>query len=210
MSSNSSSGSGGGSSSCTSGGNGASSDAAQAGSDRSKRVNNPCATYSIVISLSYVATDEVQIATVRGPLTLKAALESEVDILPTLTALERTVSFRRNQLEARRSQIEDLISHHLNIPSTKFSLSPSCEWIYGGFNIRLPIDILGALPSRLPRTALIRFAMPHAVGEAYAFGMVEEKTRCEAATYTWLERDCPTIPIPRLLGIGSPGSRSVP
>lgn len=152
--------------------------------------------------------DEV-IASVNGPLTLQAALEAQIDILPDLTALQNTVSFRRDKLEARRSQIQDIISRHLNIPSTKFVLSQTSQWIYGGFNICLPIEILDTLSSRLPRKALIRFAMPHAVGESYNHGAVNEKVRCEAANYVWLERECPAVPIPRLLGMGFPGSRSV-
>ncbi|KAF2768962.1 hypothetical protein EJ03DRAFT_351624 [Teratosphaeria nubilosa] len=50
--------------------------------------------------------------------------------------------------------------------------------------------------------------MPHAVGESYAPGTVDEKVRYEAATYVWLERECPMIPIPRLLGMGFPGCQS--
>lgn len=152
---------------------------------------------------------ERRIATIEGFLTLEAALASQSDILPTLTALQHTASFRRDQLEARRSQIQEVISRHLNISSTKFVLSQSSEWIYGGFNICMPIDIFDTLSSKLPRKALLRLALPHAIGEAYAPGAVDEKLRCEAATYVWLERECPTIPIPRLLGMGFPGFRSV-
>lgn len=152
---------------------------------------------------------DMHIASVKGSLTLEAALKFETDILPTLTALQHVASFRHDKLEARRSQIQDVISRHLNIPSTKFVLSQSSEWVYGSFNICLPIEILDTLSSRLPRKALLRVAMPHAIGESYAPGAVDEKVRCEAATYVWLERDCPTIPIPRLLGVGFPGSRSV-
>lgn len=146
---------------------------------------------------------------IQGPLPLDAVLKREFDMLPTLTALQNTFSFRRDALEARRSHIQDVISRHLNIPPRKFVLSQSSEWIYGCFNICLPIEILDTLSRRLPRKALIRFTMPHTIGESYNRGAVDEKVRCEAATYIWLERECPIVPFPRLLGMGFPGSRSV-
>lgn len=148
------------------------------------------------------------IAHPRGPLTLEDALDDQNDILPKLTALRDTPSFR-DQLEARRSDIEDIISRHLNLPLSKFKLDSPSAWIPGGFNMCLAIDIHDQTSTRLPRTAVIRFAMPHAIGESHFPGVVDEKVRCEAATYVWLERECPAIPIPRLLGMGFPGSRTV-
>jgi hypothetical protein len=150
----------------------------------------------------------MSIATSRGPFTLEAALDDQTDIVPTLTALQDTASFR-GHLEARRSDIQDIICRHLNIPLTSFVLGQPSQWIHGGFNMCLPIDIHDTFSTRLPRKALIRIAMPHAGGQSYVRDAVDEKVRCEAATYVWLEGECPTIPIPRLLGIGFPGSRTV-
>ncbi|RMZ85019.1 hypothetical protein DV738_g273, partial [Chaetothyriales sp. CBS 135597] len=154
-----------------------------------------------------LAMDERRVLTSRGYLTLEEALDTQSDVLPTLTSLQQTLAFRRD-LEVRRPQIEDLVSRHLNIASTKFVLSQPSDWIYGGFNICLPIEILDTLSGRVPQKALLRIAIPHAIGESFAPGAVDEKVRCEAATYVWLERECPTIPTPRLLGMGFPGSRS--
>ncbi|KAH8729162.1 hypothetical protein BGZ61DRAFT_529415 [Ilyonectria robusta] len=46
------------------------------------------------------------------------------------------------------------------------------------------------------------------VGEASCPRNVDEKLRCEAATYIWLQQNCPDVPIPRLFGFGLPGSNS--
>jgi hypothetical protein len=40
-------------------------------------------------------------------------------------------------------------------------------------------------------------------------GNVDEKLRTEAATYIWLQSNCPNIPVPRLFGFGFPGTQSV-
>ncbi|KEQ98347.1 hypothetical protein AUEXF2481DRAFT_36860 [Aureobasidium subglaciale EXF-2481] len=55
----------------------------------------------------------------------------------------------------------------------------------------------------------MRFPLPYNIGEYFAPGTIDEKLRCEAATYVWLNKHCPTIPLPRLLGMGFPGSQSV-
>jgi hypothetical protein len=153
--------------------------------------------------------EELRVLTADGFLTLDAALKSELDILPTLTGLNDTIGLRDDNLDPRRHEIIDVVARHLNIPSTKFVLSQSSKWIFGGFNICLQIEILDTLSGRLPRKAMLRIALPHALGDSQSSDTVDEKVRCEAATYIWLERDCPSVPIPRLLGVGFPGSTSV-
>jgi hypothetical protein len=70
----------------------------------------------------------------------------------------------------------------------------------------IPLDIHDTRNSRLPSTAVIRFAMPIEVGEQPSPGIIDEKVRCEAATYAWMQQRCPAVPIPRLLGMGFVGS----
>ncbi|KAL8977811.1 MAG: hypothetical protein Q9205_006466, partial [Flavoplaca limonia] len=50
------------------------------------------------------------------------------------------------------------------------------------------------------KRVMIRFPLPYKVGEEDFPGNAEEKLRCEAATYVWLQQHCPDVPIPRLLG----------
>lgn len=153
--------------------------------------------------------NEPYIETVEGPLTLEGALDSDLDNIPLLTSFVQSNEFRYGRLEARRSEIQILVSQHLHISPEKIGLSQPSQWIQGGFNVCLPIDILDDRSGRLPRKVILRFAVPHAIGEVHAPGSVDEKVRCEAATYVWLERECPTIPIPRMLGVGLPGAKSV-
>lgn len=153
--------------------------------------------------------DELVVKTGSHTYTLKDALAAEIDILPALKSPQQTAIFRHEKLEARRSQILDVVSRHLNISPTKLVLSQPSKWIHGSFNICLPIDILDTRLDKLPSRAMMRVAMPHAVGESFSPGIVDEKVRCEAATYVWLQRECPDIPIPQLLGVGLPGGRTV-
>ncbi|TPX15568.1 uncharacterized protein E0L32_004266 [Thyridium curvatum] len=62
--------------------------------------------------------------------------------------------------------------------------------------------------SNLPQKAIIRFPLPYKIGEEHYPGNVDEKLRCEAATYAWLQSHCPAVPTPRLLGFGFPGGHS--
>lgn len=149
----------------------------------------------------------IPISKFRG-LTEEEALDSDNDIIPKLSLIQNLVNFE-HELDLRRSQIEKLIHRHLGIPQSDFELSQSEDWICGSFNICLPIYISRTPYSKLPQQALIRFPLPFAVGETFNPGNTDEKLRCEAATYIWLQSNCPAVPIPRLLGMGFPGTQSV-
>lgn len=152
--------------------------------------------------------DDFTIETSKGRYTLEEALARDVDMLPALSGLQKTIAYQ-HELESCRPRLEKIIQRHLGIPQSDFVLSRPEKWIWGNFNICLPIYINGDHGTRLPRQALIRFPLPHNVGEAFSPGTVNEKLRCEAATYIWLQTECPTVPIPRLLGMGFPGLQSV-
>jgi len=47
---------------------------------------------------------------------------------------------------------------------------------------------------------LIRFPLPYRVGDKVCPGNGDEKVRCEAATYAWMQKECPSIPIPQIYG----------
>lgn len=49
---------------------------------------------------------------------------------------------------------------------------------------------------------IICFPLPYRVGEATNPGNLDEKINTEAATYAWLQRNCPEVPIPQLYGFG--------
>jgi hypothetical protein len=38
---------------------------------------------------------------------------------------------------------------------------------------------------------------------------VDEKLRCEVATYSWIHQNCPMVPIPCLYGFGFPDGQTV-
>ncbi|SMR62439.1 unnamed protein product [Zymoseptoria tritici ST99CH_1E4] len=136
--------------------------------------------------------------------TLEQALDDDWDMIPTLTAFSQTQDFCQH-LEHHRTALENIISRHLGISKADFVLLDREHWVWGSFNICLPIDITRSRrTAKLPRQAILRLPLPFRCGEKYSPGNVEEKLRCEAATYIWLRRNCPSIPIPRLLGIGIP------
>lgn len=142
-------------------------------------------------------------------MTEEQALDEDWDMIPTLTAYSKTQSFC-NSLEDYRPQLERLISRHLGIPPSEFVLLGQEHWVWGSFNICLPIDIKSTLVTQcLPRQAILRMPLPFRCGEDYSPGNVEEKLRCEAATYIWLQRKCPSIPTPKLLAVGFPLGESV-
>jgi hypothetical protein len=145
----------------------------------------------------------------KGSLNEEQALDSDLDIRPKLSAVQNIAHFRHGILEPRRSDMQQLIARHLGLRESEFFLSDSSDWITGSFNMCIPVDINTRRKPELPVQAILRFPLPFAVGETFRPGSMDEKLRCEAATYIWLRENCPSVPIPRLLGMAFPGTQTV-
>jgi len=78
-------------------------------------------------------------------------------------------------------------------------LAPINDWIHGSFNMCLPVYVESG-GKRPEKRVMIRFPLPYKIGEENFPGNAEEKIRCEAATYIWIQENCPDVPIPRLWG----------
>ncbi|KAK3382274.1 hypothetical protein B0T24DRAFT_5115 [Lasiosphaeria ovina] len=151
---------------------------------------------------------ETALPLLKGKITLQDALKEDDDIIQNLSYPEKRAIFWL-YLGRRRSQITEIISRHLNISPANLRLGDVREWIHGSFNACIPIYISPSPRNpNLPERAIIRFPLPYKTGEAFFPGNVDEKLRCEAATYIWLHSNCPTVPIPRLYGFGFPGTQS--
>ncbi|KPM37891.1 hypothetical protein AK830_g8680 [Neonectria ditissima] len=151
--------------------------------------------------------DETTLPLLKGAISLEDALAEDDDILRELSYPEKQVDFWF-RLDESRPEIGGIVSRHLNISQSDFTLGETEEWVHGGFNACIPIHIAENKHLSLPRQALIRFPLPYKVGEAFNPGNLDEKLRCEAATYLWLQKNCPAVPVPRLLGFGFPGVQS--
>ena len=138
-------------------------------------------------------------------MTEEEALDNEWDMVPTLTHYPETLRFCQD-LERLPPQLVGLVSRHLGIPPSDFVLLDRSEWVWGSFNICLPLHINddddAAARAKLPTQAILRLALPFRCGEDYSPGSVDEKLRCEAATYVWLRLCCPSLPTPRLIWHG--------
>ncbi|KAL8789575.1 MAG: hypothetical protein Q9195_006752 [Heterodermia aff. obscurata] len=146
------------------------------------------------------------LVTHRGDeITLEEALEEEQNMLVRLTFLQKFATFR-DYLENHRKQIEAAVSHHLNLGrNDSCSLGHMREWIHGSFNMCLPLRVTRQASSSQSRV-MIRFPLPYKIGEEYHPGNADEKLRCEAATYIFIQDNCPDIPVPKLLGFAFSGN----
>ncbi|PSS16501.1 hypothetical protein M430DRAFT_50880 [Amorphotheca resinae ATCC 22711] len=108
----------------------------------------------------------------------------------------------------RRSDIEAIVSHHLRLRKTETChLGEFKDWKAGSFNVCIPVYInnWAAFPNK---RVIIRFPLPYKVGESRYPGNADEKLRCEAASFIWIQDNCPTVPIPYLWGFGFSDGRS--
>jgi hypothetical protein len=82
------------------------------------------------------------------------------------------------------------------------------EWIHGSFNVCIRVDV-GGQERNSAKQLMVRFPLPYRIGEDCCPGNADEKVRCEAGTYAWLEENCATVPIPQLYGFGLSNGQTV-
>ncbi|PWY72153.1 hypothetical protein BO94DRAFT_569142 [Aspergillus sclerotioniger CBS 115572] len=103
---------------------------------------------------------------------------------------------------------DDNILHRLDYPrkqkdfwSHLISLKAEIEIRY---NVCIPICINPPSENHV----LVRIPLPYKIGEEIKPGNVDEKLRCEAATYIWIRQNCPNVPIPSLHGFAFPDGQT--
>lgn len=137
--------------------------------------------------------------TIKEEVTLDFALEEEHNMLRRLLYWDKRVTLLGYLLD-HAVQIEAIVAHHLALRDpSDCSLSPLDDWLHGSFNMCVPVHVK-RWEQQAEKRVMIRFPLPYKVGEEDFPGNAEEKLRCEAATYIWLQQHCPDVPIPRLLG----------
>lgn len=132
-------------------------------------------------------------------ITYSDARIKETNVLRHLGYHDQKLDFF-NSLDSRRPWMQAVVAHHLALQSpTACQVAGVEEWLCGGFNICVPVTIVDQQRQPCQRV-LLRFPLPYRIGEAFKPGNSDEKIRCEAGTYAWLEENCPDVPIPRLYG----------
>lgn len=129
----------------------------------------------------------------RENVTYEEARQRETNTLHQLTYPKAQLEFY-NFLYRRQILIQKRVAHHLNVPSSTCQVAAPKDWMQGSFNLCIPVTLADS------KRVLIRFPLPYRVGDKVCPGNADEKVRCEAATYVWMQKECPRIPIPRLYG----------
>ena len=141
----------------------------------------------------------IKLPTLHGEVTFEEAVDEEDDMLHRLAYWHHRNDFF-SHLKAQRSQIEAIISYHLGLDTRdQCTLSEYEEWLHGSFNVAIPVRVHSRCKPT-PQNVIIRFPLPYNIGESEFPGNADEELRSEAATYIWIEDNCPDVPIPCLYG----------
>ena len=136
--------------------------------------------------------------TLDDKITLDAALEEEHNMLRRLMYWEKRFDFLVYLLN-HSAEIEAVVSYHLNLSGKESCyLAPLDQWIHRSFNMCLPVYVKN-WKAHAEKRVLIRFPLPYKVREKTFPCNADEKLQCEAATYIWIQENCPDISIPQLL-----------
>ncbi|KAE8355183.1 hypothetical protein BDV28DRAFT_129457 [Aspergillus coremiiformis] len=134
----------------------------------------------------------------RREITYASAKEEEVNILHQLGYYKKQIEFF-SHLNNHQEWIKNTVAHHFNLYSSDVChVSDIEDWLHGSFNVCIPITI----NTRSVKRLILRLPLPYRVGEDFMPGNGDEKVRCEAGTYAWLQENCPDVPIPELYGFG--------
>lgn len=137
----------------------------------------------------------------REEITYEEAKSKETNILHKPTYWDQRSKFLY-QLYKNRTVIQAITFHHLGLTTGESCrIAEPEDWLHGSFNLCIPIIVL-TTRRHFPKRVIIRFPLPYKVGELFRPGNADEKIRCEAGTYAWLQQHCPSVPIPRLYGFG--------
>lgn len=137
----------------------------------------------------------------RQEITYSVAQKEEVNILHRLGYYDQQMQFFA-QICHNRSWIKAIVAHHLNLTSPDAcDVDDPRDWLHGSFNLCIPVTVRDwSKRQQSGRRVLLRIPLPYRVGDAFQPGNGDEKVRCEAGTYAWLQANCPDAPIPRLYG----------
>jgi hypothetical protein len=138
----------------------------------------------------------------RGSITYSQAKGKETNIIHQLTYWQRQNEFFE-YIHKYSGLIEALVARHLGLCSSMCRVAGREKWMHGSFNLCVPVLIRNANP------VIMRFPLPYRVGDDFSPGNSDEKVRCEAGAYAWLEQECPAIRIPRIYGFGLSSGKCV-
>lgn len=157
-----------------------------------------------VIRCTIASTMPETLRLLREEITYSKAQREEVNILHRLQYYDRQHEFFAT-LSDNRNWIKAVIAHHLGLPSTDLCQIADVEdWLHESFNVCVLVTIHDWKARAQSGTrVLLRLPLPYRVGEEFRPGNSDEKIRCEAGTYAWLQENCPDIPIPRLYGFAT-------
>ncbi|KAF2155016.1 hypothetical protein K461DRAFT_276196 [Myriangium duriaei CBS 260.36] len=153
-------------------------------------------------------------ATSETAASAKAASNKTITIRGRTYSLHSTAELPLNFIHLFQNH-EDALSHKTFLWKQRKSIVTSirhilhlrpCDgchilrtWMAGGFNTcamaKVTID-------DIERKLIFRCPMPHRHAEQHYPGTMDEKLNSEVATYLWIQRNCPDIPIPQLYAFG--------
>lgn len=146
----------------------------------------------------------------REEITYSGARNKEINVLHKLKYYEQQNRFF-SAVNDERDWMKAILAHHLGLDSPNACrIADRDEWLHGTFNLCVPVTIENW--KRRPQSGqrlILRFPLPYHVGEAFRPGNADEKIRCEAGTYAWLQQNCPDVPIPRLYGFATATGETV-
>ncbi|KAJ5701131.1 hypothetical protein N7488_008679 [Penicillium malachiteum] len=144
----------------------------------------------------------------KEEITVSQAKDKEVNILRQLEYYDQQREFI-SYLKPRWEWMGRVVAHHLGLSSPDDCIiTVAGDWRWGSFNVCIPFHVKrwsGRAKSNQRQQGnrvMLRFPLPYRVGDAFRPGNSDEKLRCEAGTYAWLQQNCPDVPIPQLYGFG--------
>lgn len=141
----------------------------------------------------------------RGLIDYNEAVDSEDNLVARHRELGSWTDFT-TRLLADVPALEKLVAWHTGRAPGCVRIGRVETWAYGSFNLAFPMQLLDVKNENddTESRVILRFPIPATTGEFYYPGSMQEKLRCEVASYIYMQRHCSDVRIPFLYGFGFP------
>ena len=114
-----------------------------------------------------------------GSFFLEDALADDDNVLHRLDYRQKQKEFW-SYLASRKNDIERIVCYHLR--AVHCQVTDEADWLFGSYNVCIPVSVNPSSEDRV----LVRKPLPYKIGETNNPENVDEKLRCEVATYIWI------------------------
>lgn len=95
--------------------------------------------------------------------------------------------------------MRSIVDHHLAASPDACSIAGPDHWLHGSFNVCIPVAVFSSRGKKYP-SGDAPISVTISCRRSVCPSNSDEKLRCEAGAYAWLQTNATDVPIPKMYG----------